>query len=122
MAAAFQLKDKPPYDNIPDLDPMRCALAGQARLLARICREFRHARNDRMGLGRCQAALGAFLLAGVARVVCVQHCTFFITPPNIGRRPYSSRCSARDSWLMAISLSVRLHTITEFRPRLPPTA
>src|SRR6202022_2821372 len=50
------------------------------------------------------SALGAFLIAGVARVVVLQHCTFCINSlcHYIGKRPYSSRCSARDSWLMAI--------------------
>jgi len=48
-------------------------------------------------------ALGAFLLAGVARVVAVQQFTFFINSlcHTIGRQPYSSRCTARDSALMA---------------------
>lgn len=50
------------------------------------------------------SALGAFLLAGVARLVCVQHCTFFINSlcHTIGNRPYDSSTSARDSWIMAI--------------------
>ena len=54
--------------------------------------------------GGPRAALGSFLLAGVMRVVCVQHSTFFINSlcHYIGKRPYSSRCTARDSWLMAI--------------------
>ena len=49
-------------------------------------------------------ALGGFLLAGVTRVVVVQHCTFFINSlcHTMGRRPYDSRTSARDSFLMAI--------------------
>jgi stearoyl-CoA desaturase (delta-9 desaturase) len=49
-------------------------------------------------------ALGGFLLAGVARVTAVQHMTFFINSlcHTIGGQPYSDRCSARDSWLMAI--------------------
>jgi stearoyl-CoA desaturase (delta-9 desaturase) len=44
------------------------------------------------------------LIAGVARVVFLQHCTFCINSlcHYIGRRPYSSYCSARDSWLMAV--------------------
>ncbi len=48
-------------------------------------------------------ALGGFLVAGVLRVVVVQQCTFFINSlcHTIGRQPYSSRCSARDSTLMA---------------------
>jgi stearoyl-CoA desaturase (delta-9 desaturase) len=51
------------------------------------------------------SALGAFLLAGVARVVILQHCTFCINSlcHYLGKRPYSSKCSARDSWLMAIA-------------------
>lgn len=48
-------------------------------------------------------ALGAFLMAGLARVVFVHHMTFFINSlcHTLGRQPYSSRCSARDSGLMA---------------------
>jgi stearoyl-CoA desaturase (delta-9 desaturase) len=50
------------------------------------------------------AALGAFLIAGVARVVFVHHMTFCINSLChwIGKRPYSSNVSARDSLLMAI--------------------
>ena len=55
-------------------------------------------------VGGAQAALGAFLLAGVARVVFVHHMTFCINSLChwIGDRPYSSKCTARDSFLMAI--------------------
>ena len=51
-----------------------------------------------------KSALGAFLIAGVLRVVVLQHCTFCINSlcHYIGAQPYSSKCSARDSWLMAI--------------------
>ena len=54
--------------------------------------------------GGWQGALGAFLLAGVARIVFVHHMTFCINSLChwIGDRPYSSKCSARDSFLMAI--------------------
>jgi stearoyl-CoA desaturase (Delta-9 desaturase) len=50
------------------------------------------------------SALGAFLIAGAACIVVLQHCTFCINSlcHYMGKRPYSSRCSARDSWLMAI--------------------
>lgn len=53
--------------------------------------------------GGWAAALGAFLIAGVARVVFVHHMTFFINSwsHSWGRRPYSSRCSARDNGLLA---------------------
>ncbi len=54
--------------------------------------------------GGWTAALGSFLMAGVARIVCVHHMTFFINSlcHTLGRRPYSSRCTARDSMLMAL--------------------
>jgi len=54
--------------------------------------------------GGWESALGAFLLSGVARLVCVQHCTFLINSlcHTIGKRPYDSSTSARDSWLMAL--------------------
>ncbi len=49
-------------------------------------------------------ALGGFLIAGVLRVFVVQQSTFFINSlcHTIGRQPYSSRCSAKDSALMAL--------------------
>jgi stearoyl-CoA desaturase (delta-9 desaturase) len=54
--------------------------------------------------GGPMAALGAFLLAGVARIVVVHHMTFCINSLChwIGDRPYSGTCSARDSFLMAL--------------------
>lgn len=50
------------------------------------------------------AALGALLISGFARTVAVHHVTFCINSLChwIGDRPYSSKCSARDSFLMAI--------------------
>ena len=55
-------------------------------------------------VGGWTAALGAFLLAGVARTVVVHHSTFCINSLChwIGDRPYSARCTARDSFLMAL--------------------
>lgn len=49
-------------------------------------------------------ALGAFLIAGVLRVFVVQHCTFFINSlcHTVGKQPYSTRCTARDSAIMAL--------------------
>jgi len=51
-----------------------------------------------------EGALGGFLLAGVLRIFAVQHSTFFINSVchTFGRRPYSTRCSARDSAIMAL--------------------
>jgi len=53
--------------------------------------------------GGWSAALGGFLMAGVARVVAVHHMTFLINSlcHTLGNRPYSTRCTARDSSLMA---------------------
>ena len=49
-------------------------------------------------------ALGGFLIGGVAKVVMLQHCTFLINSAchTLGRQPYSTRCSARDSLFMAL--------------------
>ena len=49
-------------------------------------------------------ALGGFLIAGVFRVFVVQHCTFFINSlcHTIGKQPYSTRHTARDSAIMAL--------------------
>jgi stearoyl-CoA desaturase (Delta-9 desaturase) len=54
--------------------------------------------------GGASAALGALLLAGIARTVFVQQMTFFINSlcHTLGRQPYSDRCTARDSGLMAL--------------------
>ena len=48
-------------------------------------------------------ALGGFLIPGVARIVVAQHCTFFINSlcHMLGRQPYSTSHSARDSAIMA---------------------
>lgn len=56
------------------------------------------------GIGGGVGALGAFLIAGVARIVVVHHTTFCINSLChwIGDRPYSGTCSARDSILMAL--------------------
>lgn len=60
--------------------------------------------NQAHGLDPWTGALGGFLFAGVARIVVAQHCTFFINSlcHTVGRQPYSSKHSARDSALMAI--------------------
>lgn len=44
------------------------------------------------------------LVVGALRVVLVQQSTFFINSlcHTIGEQPYSTRCSARDSWIMAL--------------------
>lgn len=53
--------------------------------------------------GGWSTALGSLLIAGVARTVFVHHMTFCINSLChwIGDQPYSSKCTARDSLLMA---------------------
>jgi stearoyl-CoA desaturase (Delta-9 desaturase) len=101
----FKLDPPPPFDNVVDLqkDPLvrwqhtniHWLAASVAFVLPTVVGFF---------WGGWTCALGAFLIAGVARVVVLQHCTFCINSLChwIGTRPYSSKCSARDSWLMAI--------------------
>ena len=101
----FKLYPQPPYDNVADLKKEKL-----------ICWQDRHVQtiglvvsfllpgtlgfiwNGWVGL------LGAVLIAGVARIVALQHCTFLINSAchTIGRQPYSKRCSARDSLLLAL--------------------
>lgn len=49
-------------------------------------------------------AWSGFLINGVFRIFIVQHTTFFINSlcHTIGKRPYSTEHSARDSWIMAL--------------------
>jgi len=54
--------------------------------------------------GGVEGAISSFLIAGVLRVTCVQHATFCINSfcHIIGKQPYSTACTARDSWIMAL--------------------
>ena len=101
----FKLRPEPPLDNVDDLLADRLVM-WQHRFCVLIGFGAGLILPALIGWvwGGLHAALGSFLLAGVMRVVCVQHSTFFINSlcHYIGKRPYSSRCTARDSWLMAI--------------------
>jgi len=54
--------------------------------------------------GGPSAALGSLLISGIARLVIVQHMTFFINSlcHCVGRQPYSTQFTARDSGIMAV--------------------
>ncbi len=101
----FKIKPDRPFDNVPDLyrDPLVVWQHRHVHLIAFTVSFILPALLGWLWNG-ASGALGGFLLAGVARVVCVQHCTFFINSAchTIGTQPYSSRCSARDSWFMAL--------------------
>ena len=55
-------------------------------------------------LGSVVGALGGFLIGGCARLVAMHHGTFFINSlcHYIGKQPYSSTHTAKDSWITAI--------------------
>ncbi|MFT6181949.1 MAG: stearoyl-CoA desaturase (delta-9 desaturase) [Akkermansiaceae bacterium] len=55
-------------------------------------------------MGGMAGILAGVLVVGALRVVLVQQSTFFINSAChcIGEQPYSTRCSARDSWIMAL--------------------
>lgn len=101
----FKMKPDPPFDNVADL---------QKDPLVRLQHRYIHLLAVVMSFGLptllgaiwdgWRGALGGFLIAGVARVVIVQHGTFLINSAChvMGRQPYSTRCSARDSAFLAV--------------------
>jgi stearoyl-CoA desaturase (delta-9 desaturase) len=101
----FKLNAEPPLDNVPDL---------QGDALVRWQHRYVHVLAVLVGLvlpavagflyDGGVGALGGLLIGGVARVVATQHTTFFINSAChcMGRQPYSKRCSARDSFFLAI--------------------
>ena len=101
----FKLRPQPPMDNVQDLMSDRLVM-WQHRWCHWIGAFIGLALAPAIGWlwGGWESALGAFLLAGIARVVAVQHSTFCINSVchSIGRQPYSSRHSARDSWITAL--------------------
>ena len=100
----FKLNPDHPYDNVPDLLKDRLVV-WQDRYVQLIAVVVSFVIPSLLGWwwNGWQGALGAFLIGGVARVVVLQHCTFLINSAchTIGRQPYSTRCSARDSLLLA---------------------
>lgn len=100
----FKLRPEPPVENVNDLWKDKLVV-WQHKYCIPIAIVFGLALPAALGYwyGGPTAALGAFLIGGVARVFFVQHCTFFINSlcHTIGKRPYSTKCSARDSAIMA---------------------
>jgi len=101
----FKLKSDQPYDNVADLqkDPLVC---WQDRHIQWIAVLVSFGMPGILGFlwNGWRGALGAFLIAGVARIVALQHGTFLINSAchTIGRQPYSKKCSARDSFFLAL--------------------
>jgi stearoyl-CoA desaturase (delta-9 desaturase) len=101
----FKIDPDPPFDNVADLerDPL---LRWQNKYIHWIALFMSFVLPALLGYAwsGARGALGGFLIGGIARVVAVQHSTFCINSMchTVGRRPYSTRCSARDSWIMAL--------------------
>lgn len=101
----FKMKPDPPFDNVADLqrDPL---IRLQHRYIHQLAVLMSFVFPAVLGYfwNGWSGALGAFLIGGVARVTVVQHTTFLINSAChvMGRRPYSTKCSARDSTLLAI--------------------
>jgi stearoyl-CoA desaturase (delta-9 desaturase) len=101
----FKLNPDEPYDNVADLqkDKLICFQDRYVQWIAIFISFGPPAVIGYLWNGWV-GALGAFLIAGVARIVVLQHCTFLINSAchAIGRQPYSTRCTARDSLLLAL--------------------
>ncbi len=101
----FKMSPQPPFDNVPDLKRDRLVM-WQHRYIHLIAVVVAFALPAFAGYlwNGAVGALGGFLIAGVARVTVLQHCTFLINSAchTLGRQPYSDRCSARDSHFLAL--------------------
>jgi stearoyl-CoA desaturase (delta-9 desaturase) len=100
-----KMDPSPPFDNVNDMKKDRLVMWQHNNVfLLGVLFGFVFPATLGFLWGGPIGALGGFLIGGVARVVAVQHVTFFINSlcHTIGSQPYSSRCSARDSWIMAI--------------------
>ncbi len=101
----FKLQPQPPFDNVADLKKDRLVMWQHkyVHILAVLIGFALPAFLGAMWNGWA-GALGGFLIGGVAKIVVLQHCTFFINSAchTLGRQPYSTKCSARDSLLLAL--------------------
>ena len=101
----FQLNAEPPRDNVRDLEK-DVLLRWQDRYYLPIAIGTGFVLPALLGWWHAgwTGALGGLLLAGVARITVVQHMTFCINSlcHTVGRRPYTTKCTARDSWIMAL--------------------
>ncbi|MEP6673267.1 MAG: fatty acid desaturase [Chthoniobacter sp.] len=101
----FKLKGDPDYSNVPDLKKDWMVML-QHKYTQQLAVLVAFVLPTVIGYiwGGWRSALGALVIGGFARVVALQHATFCINSlcHYIGKRPYSSRCSARDSFLLAV--------------------
>ena len=101
----FKLWPQPPFDNVADLKKDQLVM-WQHRHIHLLAVLISFALPTLFGAlwNGWVGALGGFLIGGVAKIVVLQHCTFLINSAchTIGRQPYSTKCSARDSLLLAV--------------------
>jgi stearoyl-CoA desaturase (delta-9 desaturase) len=101
----FKLWPQPPFDNVADLKKDAFVM-WQHRYIHLIAVVVSFGLPTFVGFvwNGWEGALGGFLIGGVAKVVVLQHCTFLINSAchTIGRQPFSTKCSARDSFIMAL--------------------
>jgi stearoyl-CoA desaturase (delta-9 desaturase) len=101
----FKLLPEPPFDNVNDLKKDRLVM-WQHRYIHVLALLISLGLPAALGAlwNGWSGALGGLLIGGITKIVVLQHCTFFINSAchTIGHQPYSSRCSARDSSLMAL--------------------
>jgi stearoyl-CoA desaturase (delta-9 desaturase) len=101
----FKLNAEPPLDNVPDLerDPLVRWQHRYVHVLAVLVGFVLPTVAGFLYEGWV-GALGGLLIGGVARIVATQHTTFFINSAChcMGRQPYSKKCSARDSFFLAL--------------------
>jgi stearoyl-CoA desaturase (Delta-9 desaturase) len=101
----FKLNPQPPYHNVRDLHNDRLVLWQHRHIhLLAVLMGFVLPAVAGFLYDGWPGALGGFLISGLARIVVVQHTTFFINSAChcMGRQPYSTRCSARDSFFLAL--------------------
>ncbi|MCW1883963.1 fatty acid desaturase [Luteolibacter flavescens] len=102
----FKTLPEPPLDNVNDLRKDKLVMWQHRwdKMIALVVGLILPAVIGYFAVGGAMGALGGFLIVGVLRVFCVQQCTFFINSlcHTIGRQPYSTRCSARDSFVMSL--------------------
>jgi stearoyl-CoA desaturase (Delta-9 desaturase) len=102
----FKVLPEPPLDNVGDLRKDKLVMWQHRwdKLIALVVGFGIPTLLGYYFVGGATGALGGFLIPGVMRVFCVQQCTFFINSlcHTIGRQPYSTRCSARDSFVMSL--------------------
>ena len=102
----FKLNPEPPMDNVADLRKDKLVMWQYRwdKLLAVVVGLLLPTVLGYYLAGGWVGALGGFLIVGALRVFVVQQCTFFINSlcHTIGSQPYSTKCSARDSWIMAL--------------------